>query len=44
VILAPANSDVSTIQIRARGGDLAAYLIGRITKDEARQRIEVKVF
>ncbi len=42
--LAPADSDARTRVIRLRGADLAAYLARQITRDEALQRIEVRVF
>jgi hypothetical protein len=42
--LAPADSDARTRIIRLRGADLAAYLARQITRDEALQRIEVRVF
>ena len=42
--LAPADSDSRTRIIRMRGSDLTAYLAGQITKEEALQRIEVRVF
>lgn len=42
--LAPADSDARTRIIRLRGSDLALYLARQITKDEALQRIEVRVF
>jgi len=42
--LAPADSDARTRIIRLRGSDLADFLAGRITHDEALQRIEVRVF
>jgi hypothetical protein len=42
--LAPADSDARTRIIRLRGSDLADFLAGRITRDEALQRIEVRVF
>jgi hypothetical protein len=42
--LAPADSDARTRIIRLRGSDLAEFLAGRITRDEAMQRIEVRVF
>jgi hypothetical protein len=42
--LAPADSDARTRVIRLRGSDLAAYLARQITRDEALQRIEVRVF
>ena len=42
--LAPADSDARTRIIRLRGADLAAYLARQITRDEALQRIEVRLF
>ena len=42
--LAPADSDARTRIIRLRGSDLADFLAGRLTRDEAMQRIEVRVF
>jgi hypothetical protein len=42
--LAPADSGASTRTIRLRGSDLAEFLAGRITREEALQRIEVRVF
>lgn len=42
--LAPADSGSRTRIIRLRGADLAAYLARQITKKEAMDRIEVKVF
>ena len=42
--LAPADSGSSTRTIRLRGSDLAEFLAGRITREEALQRIEVRVF
>jgi hypothetical protein len=42
--LAPADSDARTRIIRLRGSDLADFLAGRITRDEALERIEVRVF
>jgi hypothetical protein len=42
--LAPADSDARTRIIRLKGADLAAYLARQITRDEALQRIEVRVF
>ena len=42
--LAPADSDARTRIIRLSGSDLADFLAGRITRDEALQRIEVRVF
>jgi hypothetical protein len=34
--------DTVTITLRLRGGDLAAFRAGRLTRDEARQRVEVR--
>ena len=42
--LAPADTESSTRVIRLRGADLAAYLARQITREEALQRIEVRVF
>jgi len=42
--LAPADTDSRTRIIRLRGSDLAAYLARQITREEALERIEVKVF
>jgi hypothetical protein len=42
--LAPADTDARTRMIRLRGSDLADFLAGRITREEALQRIEVRVF
>jgi hypothetical protein len=42
--LAPADSDARTRIIRLRGADLLAYLARQMTRDEALNRIEVKVF
>jgi hypothetical protein len=42
--LAPADTDARTRIIRLRGSDLAAYLARQITREEALQRIEVRVF
>ena len=42
--LAPADSDARTRIIRLKGSDLADFLAGRITREEALQRIEVRVF
>jgi hypothetical protein len=42
--LAPADGSSRTRIIRLRGSDLAAYLARQITKDEALERIELKVF
>jgi hypothetical protein len=42
--LAPADNSSSTRIIRLRGGDLADFLAGRITREEALKRIEDRVF
>ena len=42
--LAPADSDARTRIIRLRGSDLAEFLAGRISREEALQRMEVRVF
>jgi hypothetical protein len=42
--LAPADSDAQTIVIRASGVDLAAFRAGRISREDAVKRIEVRVF
>lgn len=40
----PADTDARTFIIRLRGADLAAFLARQITKEEALQRFEVRVF
>ena len=42
--LAPADSDARTRIIRLKGSDLADFLSGKLSREEAWQRIEVKVF
>jgi hypothetical protein len=42
--LAPADSDARTRIIRLRGSDLADFLAGKLSREEALKRIEVKVF
>lgn len=42
--LGPLNDDARTIMITVVGSDLTAYQSGRITRDEARQRMTVRVF
>jgi hypothetical protein len=42
--LAPADTDSRTIVIRLKGSDLNAFLARQISKDEALQRFEVRVF
>jgi hypothetical protein len=36
--------DLVTIVMRIKGGDLAAFRAGRVTRDEARKRVEVREF
>jgi hypothetical protein len=40
----PADGDAPTVQIRARGRDLTDFLAGQIGREEARKRMQVKVF
>jgi len=42
--LAPADSDARTRLVRLKGSDLADFLAGRITREEALDKIEVKVY
>ncbi len=42
--LAPTDTDARTFFIRLRGSELAAFLARQITREEALQRIEVRVF
>lgn len=42
--LAPADTDARTVMIRVRGADMTLFLAGQISRDEARQRMDVKVF
>ncbi len=42
--LAPADSGSGTRMIRLRGSDLAEFLAGRITREEALKRIEELMF
>jgi hypothetical protein len=42
--LAPADSNVRTVVIRARGADLTAFRAAQLSKEEALKRIEVRVF
>jgi hypothetical protein len=42
--LSPADSDARTTVIKAHGADLAAFLAGQISREEARKRMEVRVF
>ena len=43
-VLGPLNDDAQTIMISVTGADLIAYLSGQIGRDEARQRMTVRVF
>jgi hypothetical protein len=43
-VLGPLNDDAQTIMISVKGADLMAYLSGQIERDEARQRMTVRVF
>ena len=42
--LAPLDTDARTVIVRVRGSDLTAFLGGQMSRDEARKRMEVKVF
>src|SRR5262249_14991120 len=42
--LAPADTTGRTAILRLRGSDLASYLAGQISRDDALQKIEVRVF
>lgn len=42
--LAVADSEATTMMIRLRGSDLTAFLGGQISRDDARTRIDVRVF
>ena len=39
-----ADTDARTVIISVRGADLSAFLAGQISRDEARKRVEVRVF
>jgi hypothetical protein len=43
-VLGPLNDDAQTIMITMKASDLSAYLSGQIDRDEARQRMTVRVF
>jgi hypothetical protein len=43
-VLGPLNDDAQTIMISVTAPDLTAYLSGQIGRDEARQRMTVRVF
>jgi hypothetical protein len=42
--LTPADTEGRTVVITVRGADLTAFLAGQISRDEARKRVEVRVF
>lgn len=42
--LGPVDADVETLSIRVRGADLTEFLGGKITREEAIKRIDVKMF
>jgi hypothetical protein len=44
VRLAPVDTDARTVIIRVGGADLAAFLAGQITRDEARNRVDVREY
>ncbi len=41
--LTPVDTNADTMHIRLRGGDLTEFLAGKITREEAVRRVEVKV-
>lgn len=42
--LSPPDTDTGTVVIKVRGADLNAFLGGQISRDEARKRMDVRVF
>jgi hypothetical protein len=42
--LAPADNESRTVTMTIKGGDLAAFMAGQITREEARARVELRVF
>jgi hypothetical protein len=42
--LGPPDTDARTVVITVRGADLTAFLAGQISREEARKRVEVRVF
>ncbi|MGE0703321.1 MAG: hypothetical protein AB7P22_05220 [Vicinamibacterales bacterium] len=42
--LGPADDPARTVQISMKGSDLQAYLAGSITREDARRRMDVRVF
>ena len=43
-LIGPADSDARTVVIRIRGGDLAMFRAGQMTKDEALKKMVVQMF
>jgi hypothetical protein len=35
---------ITTVVLRVKGSDLADYLAGRLTKEQAREKVEVRQF
>ena len=42
--LAPTDTDARTVMIRVRAADLTQFLAGQISREDARKRMDVKVF
>jgi hypothetical protein len=42
--LAPPDTEARTVVITVRGADLTAFLAGQISREEARKRVEIRVF
>ena len=42
--LAPVDTDSRTVVIKVRGSDLNAFLGGQISREDARARMDVRVF
>jgi hypothetical protein len=42
--LVPTDTEVRTLVITVRGADLTAFLAGQISREEARKRVEVRMF
>lgn len=42
--VAPVNTDARTVVIKVRGSDLNAFLGGQISREDARKRMDVRVF
>ena len=43
-LLAPADSDARTIVVRLRGADLTSFRAGRLSREDAVKRVEVRVY